>query len=115
MPLARVRVAGMSSAPFAGPRPSREPFQRDPSIDEAWAKVNRAMDMIEAERRNFTDDKLVLKEEKARMQEWAARLEALEATLAERERQLNAPPPPRPSFTHAPFKAAKAMLAGNKK
>ena len=107
--------SGPAPAPQTGPRPSREPFQRDPSLDEAWDKLNRGMDMLEAERRNFTDEKLVLKEEKARMQEWATRLEALEAALAERERQLNAPPPPRPSFTHAPFKAAKAMLAGNKK
>ena len=104
-------------APPAGPRPSREPFQRDPSLDEAWNKVNRAMDMLEAERRNFTGEKLVLKEEKARMQEWETRLQELAATLAEREQQLAAPPPPppRPSFTHAPFKAARAMLAGTKK
>jgi DNA-binding response OmpR family regulator len=101
--------------PPAGPRPSREPFQRDPSLDEAWNKVNRAMDMLEAERRNFTGEKLVLKEEKARMQEWETRLQELAATLAEREQQLAAPPPPRPSFTHAPFKAARAMLAGTKK
>jgi DNA-binding response OmpR family regulator len=108
-------AAETASGPRSGPRPSREPFQRDPSLDEAWDKLNRGMDMLEAERRNFTDEKLVLKEEKARMQEWATRLETLEAALTERERQLNAPPPPRPSFTHAPFKAAKAMLAGNKK
>ncbi len=102
--------AGPATAPHSGPRPSREPFQRDPSLDEAWDKLNRGMDMLEAERRNFTDEKLVLKEEKARMQEWATRLEELEAGLAERERQLNAPRPPRPSITHAPFRAAKAML-----
>ena len=73
------------------------------------------MDMLEAERRNFTEEKLVLKEEKARIQEWETRLQELAATLAEREQQLAAPPPPRPSFTHAPFKAARAMLAGTKK
>lgn len=102
-------------APRALPRPSREPFQRDPSLDEAWAKVNRAMDMLEAERRNFTDEKLVLKEERARVQEWETRLRELAAVLEERERQLTAPPPPRPSFTHAPFRAAKAMLSAAKK
>jgi hypothetical protein len=108
-------AAEPEAAPRADPHLSRTPFERDPSIDEAWAKVNRAMDMLEAERRNFTDEKLVLKDEKTRMQEWTTRLEELEAALTERERQLNAPPPPRPSFTREPFKAARAMLSGNKK
>ena len=102
------------------PRPSQEPFsrdpsQRDPSADEAWAKVNRAMDMLEAERRNFTDEKLVLKEERARIQQWETQLRDVAAALEERERQLNVPPPARPSITHAPFRAAKAMLGAVKK
>ena len=103
------------------PRPSHEPFQRDPScqrdpsLDEAWAKVNRAMDMLEAERRNFTDEKLVMKEERARIQQWEAQLREVAATLEERAQQLNAPPPPRPSITRAPFRAAKAMLGAVKK
>lgn len=102
-------------APRAIPRPSSEPFPRDESLDETWNRVNRAMDMLEAERRNFTDEKLVLKEERARLQEQEARLQELAAVLEERERQLNAPPPPRPSFTHAPFRAARAILGSAKK
>jgi DNA-binding response OmpR family regulator len=98
----------------AWPRLSREPFQREPSADEAWSKLNRAMDRLEAERRNFTDEKLVLKEERARIQEQEARLQELAAALEERERQLNAAPA-RPSFTHTPFRAAKAMLGAVKK
>ncbi len=97
----------------AAPRLSREPFVRDPSLEEAWSKVSKALDLLEAERRNFTDEKLVLKEEKARMQAWEDRLKEAEAKLAERESGLNAKPS-RPSFTQQPFKAAKAMLVGNK-
>ncbi len=97
----------------AAPRMSREPFVRDPSLEEAWGKVSKALDLLEAERRNFTDEKLVLKEEKARMQAWEERLKETETKLAERELGLNAKPS-RPSFTQQPFKAAKAMLVGNK-
>ena len=98
----------------AAPRLSREPFVRDPSLEEAWAKVSRALDLLEAERRNFTDEKLVLKEEKARVEAWAGRLQEVEAKLAEREQGLANAKPSRPSFTQQPFKAAKAMLVGTK-
>ncbi len=97
----------------AAPRLSREPFVRDPSLEEAWSKVSKALDLLEAERRNFTDEKLVMKEEKARIQAWEDRLKEAEAKLAERELAVNAKPS-RPSFTQQPFKAAKAMLVGNK-
>jgi len=98
----------------AAPRLSREPFVRDPSLEEAWAKVSKALDLLEAERRNFTDEKLVLKEEKERMQGWEDRLKEAEAKLAERELALTAAKPSRPSFTQQPFKAAKAILVGSK-
>jgi DNA-binding NarL/FixJ family response regulator len=96
------------------PRPSRDPFVRDPSLEDAWSKVNRAMDLLEAERRSFTDEKLAFKDEKARITEWVANLREAEATLIEREQQLGAKTN-RPSFTHQPFKAARAMLTGTKK
>ena len=96
------------------PRPSRDPFLRDPSLEDAWSKVNRAMDLLEAERRSFTDEKLAFKEEKARITEWVANLREAEATLIEREQQLAAKAS-RPSFTHQPFKAARAMITGTKK
>jgi DNA-binding response OmpR family regulator len=96
----------------AVPRASHDPFVRDPSLEEAWNKVNRAMDLLEAERRGFNDEMLVLKEEKMRMQECEARLQGIEAQLAERAQILNAP---RPSFTREPFKAAKAIFTGGNK
>jgi DNA-binding response OmpR family regulator len=99
----------------AAPRPSRDPFLRDPSLDEAWNKVNRALDLLEAERRNFTDEKLALKESMARLAQKEEQLQQKEATLAEHERRLNAPGEARPSFTHQPFKAAKAIFVSGKK
>jgi DNA-binding response OmpR family regulator len=99
----------------AAPRPSRDPFLRDPSLDDAWNKVNRALDLLEAERRNFTDEKLALKESMARLVQKEEQLTQKEVLLAEQERRLNAPVAARPSFTHEPFKAAKAIFAGGKK
>ncbi len=95
----------------AAPRPSRDPFVRDPSLDEAWNKVNRATDLLEAERRSFNDERLVLVEEKKRIEEWKARLEQIEAQLNAAAANAGA----RPLFTREPFKAAKAMFTPGKK
>ncbi len=94
----------------AAPRPSRDPFARDPSLDEAWNKVNRATDLLEAERRSFNDERLVLVDEKKRLEEWEARLRKVEA-------QVNDPAaaPGRPSFARDPLRAAKAMFTPGKK
>ncbi|MFA5057569.1 MAG: hypothetical protein WC485_05605, partial [Opitutaceae bacterium] len=73
----------------AAPRPSRDPFLRDASLDEAWNKVNRAMDLLEAERRNFTDEKLAFKETVARLEQQQESLRYQEALLAERERRAS--------------------------
>ena len=55
------------------------------------------MDMLEAERRNFTDEKLALKEEKTRVQEWTKRLEELEKTLASASGRSTRRGPPSPA------------------
>ncbi len=91
----------------AAPRPSRDPFARDPSLDDAWNKVNRATDLLEAERRSFNDERLVLVEEKKRLEEWAARLQKVEAQLNEAAAASAA----RPTLA----RAAKAMFSGGKK
>lgn len=96
------------------PRPSRDPFARDPSLEEAWYKVNRATDLLEAERRNFTDEKLAFAEEKARLEEWAAGLQVAQDALAQSEQQASDKASKR-SFTHQPFKTARAILTGQKK
>jgi DNA-binding response OmpR family regulator len=96
-------------------RISSDPFQRDASLDAAWDKVNRAMDLLEAERRNFTDEKLVLREEKARLREREESMREWQIQVELRERLLNVPPPPKPSVTREPFKAARAIFASVQK
>lgn len=103
----------------AAPRPSRDPFQRDTSLEAAWTRLDRAMDMMEAERRNFSNEKLVLREELEKLKAEREALQQREQTLEVREAQLIAPvvelEPARPSFSSAPFRAAKAMFGNAKK
>ena len=103
----------------AAPRPSRDPFERDSTLEAAWTRLDRAMDMLEAERRNFTGEKLVLKEEVEHLKAQEEALQQRERALDAREAQLSAPvvdlEPPPPSFSHSPLKAAKAIFTGVKK
>ena len=99
----------------AAPRLPFDQFQYDASLEAAWNKINRAMDLLEAERRSFTDEKLAFKETMARLEQKEKSLQAREALLAKHEQEHAAPPPPRPSFTHEPFKAAKAIFTSDKK
>jgi FixJ family two-component response regulator len=45
--------------------PSRAPFADDPSLKEAWQKLQRASELLEAERANFRDEKLAFLEYEA--------------------------------------------------
>ena len=107
----------------AAPRLSRDPFQRDATLEAAWTRLDRAMDMLEAERRGFSGEKLVLKEELAQLKAMQEALQQREKILEIREAQMatpvSVPPadpvPPRTSFTHAPFKVAKAIFTSSRK
>ena len=103
----------------AVPRPSRDPFQRDDTMKTAWTRLDRAMDMLEAERRSFSNEKMLLKEESARVKSQEEALQAKAQALEEREAQMMRPAvdlePPRPTFSHTPLRAAKAMFTGTKK
>jgi CheY-like chemotaxis protein len=99
----------------AAPRLPFDQFQYDASLQAAWSKINRAMDLLAAERRSFTDDKLAFKETLARLEQREKNLQAQEALLAKREPNPTAAPPPRPSFTKEPFRAAKAIFTSDKK
>jgi DNA-binding response OmpR family regulator len=104
----------------AAPRLPFDQFQYDASLEAAWNKINRAMDLLEAERRSMTDEKLAFKETMAQLEQKEKSLQSQEAQLAKHEQSLNAPPPPpppphRPSFTREPFKAAKAIFTSDKK
>ena len=81
------------------------------------------MDMLEAERRSFSGEKLILKEELAQLKATQEALQQRKQILEIREAQMatpvSVPPadpvPPRTSFTHAPFKVAKAIFTSSRK
>jgi uncharacterized protein (DUF3084 family) len=107
----------------AAPRPSRDPFQRDDTLQAAWTRLDRAMDMMEAERRSFSNEKMILKEELTRLktqeealqrrdEELLGKQQALDLREAQLSARVSEPEQPRPGFTRAPFRAAKAMFTG---
>ena len=104
----------------AAPHLSRDPFQRDATLEAAWTRLDRAMDMLEAERRNFSGERLALKEDMDRLQQKEETLQQREKTLSYQEallagRTLQAPAPRRSSFTQTPLQAAKAIFTSGKK
>jgi len=103
---------------------SRSPFTDDPALKEAWQKLQRATELLEAERANFRDEKLVFAEREAQLRRREEKLKEQLAKIEER----NALPPPEPpepssvavsvaavkSITRAPFEVAKAVFNGKK-
>lgn len=105
-----------ATAPHHAP-PSAGPTQND--LDSAWEKYNRAHALLEAARRGLSDDRLALKDreeqimireqEVARREAW---VKVREAEVAAKAKALEEIPvkPAKPSFTVAPFLAAKNLL-----
>lgn len=91
--------------------PSTEPGM---ALQSAWDKVNRATDLLEAERRAFNDQKLTLREQEAHMQEREARLQEMEAQLVAREQQINTEAY-KPLLSRAPLEMARAIFSGGRK
>jgi predicted nucleic acid-binding Zn-ribbon protein len=88
-------------------------------LDSQWEKYERAHALLEAARRGLTDDRMALKEreekvmireqEVARREAWVkVREEEMAAKIAV---QTAAPTKNKPSFTDAPFLAAKNLLS----
>jgi prefoldin subunit 5 len=98
---------------------SREAPQRNGSLADAWARVDRETDTLQAERRNFNDEKLVLKEEFVRLRALEEELRQREENLAARAvqpavPQVQAAPPVRSSFSQAPLKAVRAIFTNSR-
>jgi hypothetical protein len=104
---------------------SHSPFTDDAALREAWAKLQRASEILETERSHFREDKLALRDWEKTVKGREADLSAREARIAGQERRLreafpppsvNAPPSGSTmrSFTRAPFSTAKAVLLGKK-
>jgi DNA-binding response OmpR family regulator len=104
---------------------SRSPFTDDAALREAWAKLQRATEILETERAHFREDKLALRDWEKTVKNREERFGAREIRIAEQEQRLRAafpaipvdapaPAPTLRSFTRSPFSTAKAVLLGKK-
>jgi hypothetical protein len=108
---------------------SRSPFAEDPSLKDAWQKIQRATELLEAERANFCDEKLTFAEYEAEVKR---REEKIKETAVKNE-ELNHRQPALPSspvppdvsmgaatlsavktFSRSPFEMAKSVFSGKK-
>jgi len=103
---------------------SRSPFTDDAALQEAWAKLQRASEILETERAHFREDKLALRDWEKTVKNREEGLSGREVRIAAQEQRLreafpssvNAPPPVSVmrAFTRSPFTTAKAVLLGKK-
>lgn len=99
---------------------SHSPFTDDAGLREAWAKLQRATELLEAERANFRDDRLAMQDHHAAVKRREEQVRDREIQLSLRERKLSELPPPPPlspikSFTRAPMEMARAVFGAGKK
>jgi chromosome segregation ATPase len=120
------RVLWFSSRPV-----SRSPFQDDAAVKAAWEKLQRATDLLEAERAVFRDERMAMKEQESDIKRREVKLEETEGRLTEQEKRLRGLPSPSaipfvptsgtpPGLTaatkplkmisRAPFEMAKSLL-----
>jgi len=125
---------------FSARPQSRSPFQDDAAAKAAWEKLQRATDLLEAERAIFRDERMAFREQEAELKRREAKVEELTAKLDEQEKRLRGLPPgpvtphpfvsasPPAGFTppatgskspmkvisRAPFEMAKSFLGRNK-
>ena len=87
------------------------------ALDSEWEKYARAYALLEAARRGLTDDRLAMKDREEKFTLREADVARREAWVKVREQEIAAEaaakaalPPPRPSFTTAPFLAARHLF-----
>lgn len=111
----QVRCAGLPAT-----RPA-ELARDDAALREAWAKLQRTGELLEAERKNFLDDRLNLTEQEKvlRQREEKVRDREIKLALREKAAQAPVPPPPKPSglkrLTQGPFEAVRLALGATEK
>lgn len=104
--------SGGNSAPVNRP-------VEEPGLKTSWEKLQRAAELLEAERATFRDERMALREYDNTLKKREDKLRALEARLAAQEAVLRTPPPSEPVstpvesmtrvLTRAPFALAKSI------
>lgn len=116
---------------FSARPTSRSPFQDDAAVKAAWEKLQRATDLLEAERAVFRDERMAMKEIESDIKRRETKLDETEGRLTEQEKRLRGlsmatatpfvsksttPPVVMPAnkslkmISRAPFEMAKSLL-----
>lgn len=116
------RVLWFSQSIPAAPAPS--PLTSDAGLREAWGKLQRATELLEAERSNFRDERLAIQEHHSAVKRREEQVRDREIQLSLQEKKLKSlppPPPPAPpppsavkSLTRAPMEMARAVFGSKK-
>ncbi len=106
---------------FSARPQSRSPFNDDAAVKAAWEKLQRATDLLEAERAVFRDDRMAMRELEVEIKRREAKLEEMSAKLGEHEKRMKelpgvshsrhgAPATAVKALSKAPFEMAKSLL-----
>lgn len=128
--------AGRGAAPAPATRVTNAPFVRpsslaaamdDTALQVAWEKLHRAREILEAEQRHMSEERVTLRDQQAEVKRQTAALAAREASVAEREALLvaahhDAGEPiaaehtmsAMTRLTRGPFDMARAVFGGKK-
>lgn len=84
--------------------PQRSPLADDTEVRLLWEKLQRATELLEADRAVFRDERMALREFETALKRREEALRQLEAKQVELDKRLRAlPPPPSASLTRSPF------------
>ena len=86
---------------FSSRPASRSPFQDDAAVKAAWEKLQRATDLLEAERAVFRDERMAMRELEADVKRRETKLEEMEGKITDQEKRMRALPPP--AISTSPF------------
>ncbi len=98
---------------------SAGPQNSSAELDAEWEKYERAHALLEAARRGLTDDRLAMKDREEKLAQRETDVARREAWVKVREQELEAAAaakaavaaiPPKPTFTTAPFLAARNLF-----
>lgn len=93
---------------FSARPTSRSPFQDDAAVKAAWEKLQRATDLLEAERAVFRDERMAMKELESDIKRREAKLDEIGERLAEQEKRMRG----LPMTTATPFAASGGTPPG---
>ena len=93
---------------FSSRHVTHSPFQDDAAVKAAWEKLQRATDLLEAERAVFRDERMAMRELESDLKRRETKLEETEGRLGEQEKRMRG----MPVLSSAPFAATGGTPPG---